>query len=343
MKDGNNLEREWVKCDFCNFNKSRILFKTKDYMFNKIPEEFSIVKCQKCNLIFTNPRLKSNVLEKYYSGILEYDNRLSFINNKERLNVFRRKDILTNFFDYPLSKKNKITKVIQYPNYFRIKRKWKNTLLIPPYIQNGYILEVGCGYGGYLYQLKRLGWNVKGLELNKKAVDFGIKKYKLDILNQSIEDFQSDRLFDIIYLQMVLEHVKSPKMVLNKCVSLLKPNGILMFSIPDFSGIEVRIYKKYAYVLQIPFHLYHFTPNSIKKYLSELNLSKIKVIHQNFDRDLIAPLFFILREHPKKLYAKYLFKIMNNIWLRKSLIKIIIDVFAFLGKTSRMTVIAKKR
>ncbi len=36
----------------------------------------------------------------------------------------------------------------------------------------------------------------------------------------------------------------------------------------DFSGIEIRVFKNYAYTLHIPYQLYQFTPCTIKKYLN---------------------------------------------------------------------------
>jgi len=333
---------EYVRCDFCNSDKYKIIIKSKDFIFSTVPGKFTLVKCLNCNLVFTNPRLKKNEIVKYYSKIVSYDNRPINLNQKNRFNLFFRKDILVDFFNYPFFKKKKIRKLIQYPNYLRVKRKQKKTQFIPNYIKDGKILEVGCSYGYYLYQLKSLGWNVKGIELSKEAAEFAKKDLNLDVECKGIEDFESETLFDIIYLNMVLEHVPSPKIIIKKIYNLLKEKGLLILSVPDFSGIEVRIYKKYAYGLQLPFHLYHFTPQTIKRYLKESHFQKIKIFHQNFDRDLIAPLFFISREKPEKIIIKYLLKLFQFKFIRITLVRIIIKTLALLGKTSRMTIVAKK-
>ncbi len=338
-----NIKLSYVKCDFCNSNNYEILIKTKDYFLNKVPGEFSIVRCLDCNLIYTNPRLLTELLTDYYLRILKYGVPSKNLKQQsKKISIFRRYDILTEFFNYPFLRKKKLRKLKLFLYYLRIKKGIKNTLHIPPFIKNGKILEFGCAYGGYLYQLKKLGWDVKGIELNKNAVDYAVKKLNLNIECISIEDFESKELFNIIYMKMVLEHLESPKKILKKCYSLLKSNGKLVLIIPDFSGLEKRIYKKYAYTLQLPFHLYHFTPKSIKNYLKELNYKKIKIIHGNFDRDLIAPLTFIIREHPDKILVKYLQKLSTKRFIRKTLIKFIIYIFSFLGKTSRMTVVARK-
>ena len=333
---------EYVKCDFCNSNNFNIVFKTKDYIFNKAPDQYSIVKCKNCSLVYINPQLNSEIIENYYSEIVQYDNRIIETNKDYRLNIFSHKDILTNFFNYPFFKKKRIVKLIQYPNFLRVRRKWRKTYLIPPYKKNGNILNIGCSYGGFLYQLRNLGWNVQGIELNKEAADYGVEKYNLDIKNQSIEEFQPDIQFDIIYLQMVLEHVKSPKVILEKCYSLLKSDGVLVISVPDFSGIEVQIYKKYAYTLHAPFHLYQFTPRTIKNYLKAGHFKNIKITHQNFDRDLVAPLNFILRENPNSFFIKILYKLSYNKFIKKTIVRLIVNFLSLIGKTSRMTVVAKK-
>ena len=331
-----------VKCDFCNSEDFQILFKTCDFLFNKVPGEFLIVRCLKCNLVFTYPRLIKKELERYYSKIVSYDNRPVNLLQKNRFSLIQRKDILTDFFNYPLLKKKKLRKLIQFPNFLRIRRKWKKMQFVPTYVKNGKILDIGCAYGGYLYQLKKLGWTVKGIELSKDAVDYAVNILKLDVINQSIEDFQSKYLYDIIYMLNVLEHVESPKKILKKCYSLLKPSGKLVLSVPDFSGIEVRIYKKYAYTLQVPYHLYHFTPNTIKNYLIKTNFKKIKIIHQISTRDLVAPLDFLQSNKSRSALIKIVMLIVTQKLIRNTIIKLIESILAYLGKTSRMTIIAKK-
>ena len=337
----NRLNLKLVKCDFCNSDKYSPLLKSKDYFFNIIPGEFNIVKCLKCGLIFTNPRLQMSDIKKFYSNNLNYDNRSLNLRQNNQILLPISKEILSDYFNYSILKKSKLRKVLFLPNFLRIRKKWKVCQRIPTHIKNGRILEIGCAYGGYLILLKRLGWIVKGLELSKKAADYSKNQLNLDVEKKPIEDFHSDVLYDIVYMHMVLEHVESPKLVLKKCYSLLKPNGKLVFNIPDFSGIEVRLYKKYAYTLQLPFHLYHFTPSTIKNYLRTINFKSIRIIHEKRDTDLIVPLKYILKEIPTKLVIKSFSKIIKK-RIRITLIKLIINFLAFIGRTSRMRIIAKK-
>ncbi len=337
-----DVELENIECDFCGSDKNSPILTGKDYLFNNIQGEFNIVKCENCKLSFSNPRLRNDQLKEYYNNTDDFGSpieKMDLINQKT--NVYN-KDFLGNYFNYPYGNKNLLYKLVHYPLYLRIRKKLKKTLVIPNFIRNGKILEIGCSYGNYLFQLKKLGWDVKGIELTKNAVDHGKNKLNLDISNISIQDYKSGEKFDIIYLRMVLEHVESPKLVLKKCYSLLKPNGKLVLILPDISGLEVRIYKNYAYTLTLPYHLYHFNPITINNYLKLLNFQNVKIFHENFDRDLLAPLNFMIREHPNKLYLKVILNFATKRLVRKIIIRTIVNFFSLLGKTSRMTVIAEK-
>ena len=337
-----DIELDHIKCDFCGSDQNSLILTSKDYVFNNIQGEFNIVKCENCKLAFSNPRLRNDQMKNHYYITDDFGSPIEKVDLINQKSYVYNKNFLVNYFNYPFGKRNLRYKFIHYPLYLRINKKWKKTLFIPKYIKNGKILEIGCSYGNYLFQLKKIGWDVKGIELSKKAVDHGKNKLNLDILNIDIQDFESEENFDIIYLRMVLEHVESPKIVLKKCYSLLKPHGKLVLILPDISGLEVRIYKKYAYTLTLPYHLYHFSPNTIKNYLKLLDFHNIKIVHENFDRDLLAPLNFMIRENPNKLYLKVILKFATKGLIRKVIIKTIVNIFSLLGKTSRMTVIAEK-
>lgn len=332
----------YKKCDFCGSDKYKVLLKTRDYLFKSFPDIFYIVKCENCDLVYTNPVYKKSELNKFYMGRSEYNNRPPNLSKKDRFNILLRLDILTDYFNYPILKKKILRKIIQYPNFLRIKRKWKTSNFVPLYIKNGKVLEVGCSFGGYLYQLKKLGWETKGIELSKEAVDYAINKLKLDVLCIDFKDFNSKDLFDYIYLLNILEHTESPKNTLKKCYNLLKPKGKLILSFPDFNGIEVRLFKKYAYTIQAPYHLYHFTPKTIKKYLESLNFKNINVTHSKSTRDLIAPLIYYLQDYPNKILIKILLKVFKKNIIRDSIIKYICGFLSILGKTSRMIVLATR-
>ena len=315
---------------------------SKDYVYKNISGFYNIVQCKKCKLVYTNPRLKNDILKEHYYKTNDFGSAVGKLQLEKKKDIIFQRKILVNYFNYPFGKKSILYKITHYPLYSHSIKKRRETLIIPKFINNGKILEIGCSYGIYLYQLKRMGWEVKGIELNKKAANYGSHMLNLEILNLDILEFNTNEKFDIIYMRMVLEHLKSPMLVLEKINALLKPNGRLVLILPDFSGFEVRLYKKYAYTLQVPYHLYHFTPKTINNYLKMFNFRKVKIYHDNFDRDLIAPLSFKVQENPQNRILKLLLKFSTNIIIRRIFVRIIINIFAWLGKSSRMTVVAQK-
>ena len=71
------------------------------------------------------------------------------------------------------------------------------------------ILELGCNIGLNLGILQRMGFtNLYGVELNEKSLDIAKKNNKnITFINSSIEDFESDETFDLVFTAGVLIHI----------------------------------------------------------------------------------------------------------------------------------------
>jgi 2-polyprenyl-3-methyl-5-hydroxy-6-metoxy-1,4-benzoquinol methylase len=326
-----------TNCDFCGSNKFLKLYSAKDH-YNHLPGEFTLVKCANCGLVYTNPRPIKKDLGYFYPDSAGYF--IPSINKEDKGIKKRMKNaILKEYYGYFTEiKKNIFIKMTLFPFYL-----WKygdfKISGFPNFIKNGKLLDIGCLYGGFLFEMKKLGWQVKGIELNKKAAEWGKINFGLEILYTDIDNFKTNEKFDVITMRMLLEHVYSPKKVLKKVKSLLKPNGVLIISIPNFNGFEAKLYGRYAYTLHVPNHLTHFTPLTIKQYLKSSGFKNVKIYHQKVDRDLIAPLTHLESEGKK---VKILRKIMINKVIRKTLVKGIVNILSYMDKTSRMTIYASK-
>ena len=88
------------------------------------------------------------------------------------------------------------------------------------------ILDVGCGGGILCEPLCRLGANVTGIDLNKKAIMVAknhSKQNKLKINYRNININQiKNKSFDIITCMEVLEHVDDINKVISHSAKLLK-------------------------------------------------------------------------------------------------------------------------
>lgn len=335
MNNKNNHGFEIINCDFCNSSDFSEIMSSKDY-YNQIPGEYHIVKCNNCGLIYTNPRpTKQNIAEYYPDNAGYYEPKAANFNNFRNRIIYR---IYREYMNYP-GRKNFFVKILLLPVFLWIYRDIKISG-IPKFKKHGNLLDVGCSYGSFLYKMKYLGWSVSGLEFNKKAADYGRNYLKLNIKNADFDFFETNEKYDVITLRMVLEHVFSPKDTLLKVYKLLNNNGQIIFSIPDFNGFESKLYKNYAYTLQLPTHLTHFTPETIKKYLSSIGFANIKIYHQKSDRDFIAPLSYKKRDGASNNISE---NILHNKIIRKTAIRLFINFMSLIGKTSRMTIYAEKK
>lgn len=103
------------------------------------------------------------------------------------------------------------------------------------------IVDLGCGTGYYLFLLSNLGikFNLTGFDYDKRVI-----KEAEDLLSDKEIRFKIGDLhkipfknyeFDKAVMSEVLEHVENDKKVLQEIYKILKPNGILVISVPSIS------------------------------------------------------------------------------------------------------------
>ena len=124
------------------------------------------------------------------------------------------------------------------------------------------LLDIGCGTGSFLSFMKKKNFNVFGIEKNTTALEICAKK-KLKVFN-SLESLPN-KAFDIISLWHVLEHLPQPEEVIAKIHDLLTSKGVLIVAVPNFSSHDRLHYKNNWAALDVPRHLWHFTPEGLEK------------------------------------------------------------------------------
>ena len=112
------------------------------------------------------------------------------------------------------------------------------------------VLEIGCGSGATLLQLRREGiaTTVAGVEINEKSVS-GARHLLDRVVIGNIEQIElpfTDETFDVIVMADVIEHLIDPWSVVKALKRFLKPNGRIIASIPNIQEKKnlVRIYLK---------------------------------------------------------------------------------------------------
>ncbi|MCR4368891.1 MAG: class I SAM-dependent methyltransferase [archaeon] len=101
------------------------------------------------------------------------------------------------------------------------------------------MLEVGPGTGNNMLAAKKRGILVEGVEINKKAAQSAQKK-GLSIYNSSLEDFRTNKKYDVILAADVLEHIEDDGAALKKIKKMLNKDGRLVLTVPAFQFLFSR-------------------------------------------------------------------------------------------------------
>ena len=108
------------------------------------------------------------------------------------------------------------------------------------------ILDIGCSPAFFLATLRRIGYNVRGLDINPSKEKEFIKKEKLKIKKCDIEKQKfpySSESFDRVILTEVFEHLYvNPLFTLEEIKRVLKKTGIFILTTPNGYSIK-RIAK----------------------------------------------------------------------------------------------------
>jgi len=139
----------------------------------------------------------------------------------------------------------------------------------------GKVLEIGSSTGVMLKLFQDDGWEVLGIEPSKTACEIANQR-GIKTINSSFEKASLIKSsFDVVILNHVLEHLKNPKLIFDKCQKVLKSGGIIFIDVPNFGSLSSRIWKsRWPYLLPDE-HNWHFTHRSLNKLFSSTGFKEI--------------------------------------------------------------------
>ncbi|MBI4456229.1 MAG: class I SAM-dependent methyltransferase [Acidobacteria bacterium] len=149
----------------------------------------------------------------------------------------------------------------------------------------GRALELGCGDGVMLETLRQAGWSVFGMERTPAMAKVAHQTLELPIFVGGLEALLPEARFDLIIAFQALEHMRDPLAILKQCAILLKSGGMLIVSVPNLDSWQARYAGCHWFHLDVPRHLYHFSPRSLSKLLSLAGLTACKVNFVSYEQD----------------------------------------------------------
>lgn len=149
---------------------------------------------------------------------------------------------------------------------------------IARYKQGGAVLDIGCSSGAFLCTMKGPSWELYGIEMEESTAEkaratTGARIFAGDAIAAPFLPAS----FDVITSFDVLEHVYSPRQFLAKVFEWLKPGGIYYATMPNIDSWEARMFGSYWYGLELPRHLSHFSPHSLRHLMNTLGFEEVVV------------------------------------------------------------------
>ena len=253
--DGKLLEK--IKCNLCGSAENNVLMQAAISPFGIISD---LVKCEQCGLVYFDPRLSlSEELEFYRSKYQEaygeefwYESRIDF-------------------FETALE---------------------KIEALCP---SKGSLLDVGCGMGFFLKEARSRGWeHGLGVEVSHLAVDHANQKVGVEVLEGDLRDLNlPENHFDVATAWNVIDQLQDPVGTLKEMHRVLKAGGLLALRVSNLrfhlplhrlSGIlEKSPGKKISFATRSCFHIYAFSPSSIRMVLQRTGYVNVKVCNSSIE------------------------------------------------------------
>jgi 2-polyprenyl-3-methyl-5-hydroxy-6-metoxy-1,4-benzoquinol methylase len=145
--------------------------------------------------------------------------------------------------------------------------------------QGGNILDVGCSSGGFLGTMRSDSWKLFGIEMEASTAERARTATGAEVFVGDVVDAPfAGGSFDVVTCFDVLEHVYQPRKFLTKILEWLKPGGILYVGIPNIASWEARSLGTYWYGLELPRHLFHFSPQSLKYLMTSVGFQEISLL-----------------------------------------------------------------
>ena len=213
---------------------------------NGFPEEKrAILKCQNCGLLVTDPFPTREEL------VLAYQDEF-----------------------YGKKRSHRFGSLLEEAVYLF---RWARACRIKRLFNPGTVLDVGCGRGITLYFLKKWGWDCTGTQLSRNAAEYARRTFGLKILEKDLLETRFEEgSFDLVILAHVLEHVPDPLAYLREISRILTRKGVLILELPNAGNFLIDIFREKWFGWDLPRHLYHFTPGTITRMLSQAGVKVVK-------------------------------------------------------------------
>ena len=240
----NELPQTTKSCPVCG-QQSNLLMDLPQTFWG---QRFSLHTCNTCALCYTFPAPSNELLSKIYSG--DY-----WVGEKA------------------MKKQGGLGRLVEKFNEIRLAMTIKPLLSRLPF--GASLLEVGCGSGQLAAYLKKRGYSVEVVDIDRDMIDGIKRRYGITGYCGSMESIHFPRTYHAIIFNNVFEHLRHPDEILRKAGQLLSRRGFVFLEVPNIASLQFGLFQESWFALQIPQHLFHFSPKSLNRLALQTSFRQI--------------------------------------------------------------------
>jgi SAM-dependent methyltransferase len=276
---------EHTTCPLCGEDRPRVLLRAPDRLYG-FPGEFVWVRCDGCRHVYLDPRPTPQTIAQFYPE--DYgphrgaDQEAKVDSSASSAAVSGESSggpSGTSSSAQPWYLSRLTRGVPGLRRFYYWLRETCATVVPDPVGESAEALELGCGDGRFLVQLRDRGWGAVGIEPAASAAARARQRgFHVHTGVLGSQQFSKDS-FDAVFAWMVLEHLHDPRAVVDQIHRILRSGGYFALSVPNFGCWEPKVFRSFWYAIE-PTHLQQFTPRTLRGLLLDSGFSIERWIHQ---------------------------------------------------------------
>ena len=267
-------------CPVCTEDRREVLYEGLVDRLYGAPGSWRLIRCSACGSAYLDPRPTSASIGAAYDTYYTHEPspRAAETSAQGSLRKALRNDYLNSRYDYDLAPTNPLGRFVVrlLPGHRAAADRHVSRLRRPRAAAR--VLDVGCGNGDFLVEMRAAGWSAEGLETDARAVALA-RARGLDVREGALEPgAYPPGSFDAITFNHVLEHLHDPVATLRAAREILRGDGLLWVATPNLASPGHTRYGRAWRGLEPPRHLILFSPSALVIALERAGFSFVSFV-----------------------------------------------------------------
>ncbi len=264
-------------CPTCDCRRTRKFATTHDRHYGYFDRMYDVFECTVCGLLFLNPMIGERELMSMYREDSYYAyEALEPERSDSTLRAIARSILLGSGpndpkFDLSVSRR---------------------------------MLDIGCGSGAKLREMKRKGWDVAGVEISAKACAIA-NRHRLSVSHGTLAEIGfSSESFDYVRSNHSFEHLVNPRETLKEIHRICKPDALILLGVPNTDSFAFKVFGKYWYFLGVPFHPFNYNCYNLRLLLEECGFEIVRIRYNSRHQGLRGSIRIWLNRNSRRMSSE---------------------------------------